>query len=235
MTRSHPSDRSDNRQKPLSPIFSIPLAGKSMEKPISILLVEDDETIRLATARLLRSAGYPVIEAGNGAECLRVVTADRPDLVLLDVNLPDIIGYEVCRRIKADADLRQSLVVLLSGSMTTSDNQSEGLEMGADGYMIRPIANRELLARIQAFARIIRVERERDLLIDKLRTALAEIKKLSGFLPICAHCKKIRNDEGYWQQIEEYIHEHSEAHFSHGICPECGEMLYGDIFTDDGK
>jgi PAS domain S-box-containing protein len=69
-------------------------------------------------------------------------------------------------------------------------------------------------------------EKERDALIDNLKKSLAKVRKLSGFLPICASCKKIRDDKGYWNQIEAYIRDHSEAEFSHGICPECSEKLY---------
>ena len=65
-------------------------------------------------------------------------------------------------------------------------------------------------------------------LISELKSALDEVKTLSGFLPICATCKKIRDDKGYWNQIEGYIQEHSDAQFSHGICPECAEKMYGD-------
>jgi len=82
-------------------------------------------------------------------------------------------------------------------------------------------------------ARLRAKERQQDELIDRLQVALAEVKKLSGFLPICASCKKIRNDQGYWQQIEEYISSHSEAVFSHGICADCARRLYPEIFTDE--
>ena len=74
-----------------------------------------------------------------------------------------------------------------------------------------------------------RAEKDRERLIEQLELALAEVKKLSGFLPICASCKKIRDDQGYWQQIEAYISEHSEAEFSHGICPECAKKAYEDL------
>jgi len=77
-----------------------------------------------------------------------------------------------------------------------------------------------------------KAEQDRERLIEKLRQALAEIKKLSGFLPICASCKKIRDDKGYWQQVEEYIRDHSEAQFSHSICPECARKLYPELFGD---
>ena len=80
-----------------------------------------------------------------------------------------------------------------------------------------------------------RIEKEREKLISELQMAMAEVKKLSGFLPICSSCKKIRDDEGYWNQIESYIRDHSEAEFSHGICPECVKKLYPDfkIYDDE--
>lgn len=79
------------------------------------------------------------------------------------------------------------------------------------------------------------VEREKAKLVAELTEALAEVKKLSGFLPICASCKKIRDDQGYWRQVEEYIREHSEAEFSHSICPECSKKLYPEFYDDDSS
>lgn len=76
-----------------------------------------------------------------------------------------------------------------------------------------------------------RAEAEREKLIKELQDAIARINKLNGLLPICAHCKKIRDDKGYWNQIESYIREHSEAEFSHGICPECAQKLYPEFFV----
>jgi C4-dicarboxylate-specific signal transduction histidine kinase len=74
-----------------------------------------------------------------------------------------------------------------------------------------------------------RVGQEREKVVVDLKQALAQVKKLSGFLPICAACKKIRDDKGYWKQIEEYITEHSEALFSHSLCPECAKRLYPEF------
>jgi hypothetical protein len=68
--------------------------------------------------------------------------------------------------------------------------------------------------------------RSRDTMIAELQSALRNVKRLSGLIPICAGCKRIRNDKGYWEQVEQYIHEHSEAEFSHGLCPECLEQYY---------
>jgi len=206
-----------------------------MNIEMKILVVDDEPDIRLITAHVLGSAGYSVEEAETGKGCLDSVREKAPDLVLLDVMLPDMDGYEVCRRIKADDALNGTYVLMFSGRRIDSDDQSEGLEIGADGYVTRPISNRELLARVQSMARIIRAERERDRLIKELTAAMANIKTLKGLLPICASCKKIRNDKGYWQQVEAYLAEHADIQFSHGICPACIKKLYPELFEQPGE
>jgi PAS domain S-box-containing protein len=136
------------------------------------LLVVDDEPAQLfAISRILTSAGYDVSEASTGKEALEKVRKELPDLVLADVQLPDINGVDVSREIKEDKSLEDILVILISGVETSSDSQSEGLEKGADGYMVKPLAKRELLARIESLFRIKRAEdelRERRLFIQKI-------------------------------------------------------------------
>lgn len=124
-----------------------------MSDAIRILVVEDDPDILSSTARLLGKAGYTVDTAATGEEALQAVHDQRPGLLLLDHDLPGIDGMEVCRRIKRDPALADTLVVIVSASRTDSDEQAEGLESGADGYIGRPIANRELLARVGSFVR----------------------------------------------------------------------------------
>ncbi|PKN77035.1 MAG: hypothetical protein CVU52_02175, partial [Deltaproteobacteria bacterium HGW-Deltaproteobacteria-10] len=85
------------------------------------------------------------------------------------------------------------------------------------------VSNRDITDRKQA-------EKEREMLISELQKALSEIKALSGMIPICASCKKIRDDKGYWNQIESYIKDHSEAQFSHSICPDCVKKLYPEVY-----
>ncbi|MEN8692290.1 MAG: response regulator [Desulfobacterales bacterium] len=200
-----------------------------MNNSIKILIVDDDPEVLFATSRIVKTAGYEVLEASTGLECMESARNNSPDLILLDVVLPDVLGSELCRQIKADPFFDGTFVVLLSGSKTSSDDQAEGLDVGADGYIARPISNRELKARVNAMVRILTAEREKNRLIAELKEALSKIKKLSGLLPICSHCKKIRDDKGYWNKIESYIHKHSDAEFSHGICPECAEKYYPDM------
>ncbi len=119
-----------------------------------ILIVEDDPAILLASRRVLEKAGYETLGAASAADALRLTREHQPELVLLDVNLPDKSGLEVCRQIKATPELQDTFVIIASGTYTDSESQAAGLDLGADGYITRPIPNRELLARVEAMLRI---------------------------------------------------------------------------------
>jgi PAS domain S-box-containing protein len=122
------------------------------------LVVGDDVALRHGTSRLLDKAGYEVIEAATGADGLRLTREQRPDLILLDVMLPDVDGVEVCRRIKADPALVGCCVVLLSGLKPADEDQAAGLASNADDYIARPISERELVARVRAMIRLKRTQ-----------------------------------------------------------------------------
>ena len=207
-----------------------------MSAPIKILVTDDDPDVLLLTTQLLRGAGYEILEASTGKECLEAAKALRPDILLLDVVLPDMTGIELCRQLKADEGLQDIFVILVSGIQISSEYQADGLNVGAEGYIIKPISNKELIARVQSMVRIKQAEdalrekeKEQQKLILQLQDALAEIKTLKGFIPICAWCKRIRDDEGYWDQLEAYISKHTDAVFSHGLCPECAEKYRAEI------
>ena len=201
-----------------------------MSKQFKVLVTDDNAEIRLMSTMLLRKTGYDVLEASTGQECLDAVRVHHPDLILLDVMLPDMTGVDVCKQIKNNEILKDIFVILASGIRISSENQAEGLDIGADGYIVRPIPNKEFIARVQAGERIKRAEdalrekeRQQQTLISQLEEALAEIKTLKGCIPICATCKKIRDDKGYWEYLESYISKHTDATFTHGICPACLE------------
>jgi PAS domain S-box-containing protein len=126
---------------------------------MTILNVDDDDISRYTTSRILRGAGFEVLEAANGAEALRLVK-EKPDLVILDVNLPDIQGFEVCRRIKADP--ATSLIPVLNVSAIYLDDQAKvlGLESGADGYLTQPMEPWVLISYVKALLRVRQAEAE---------------------------------------------------------------------------
>jgi DNA-binding response OmpR family regulator len=228
-------------------------------EPITILLVDDDPEVLWSTERILAGAGFRVVTEGRATAVLDQARLHRPALILLDVVLADGDGVDVARQLKSDPDLAAIFVILLSGARTRAEDQVQGLAEGlADGYIARPVGKPELLARIDVFLRIrasqlalraseaevrkLNAELElriaertaelqvRESLIAELRETAAKVKVLSGLIPICAKCKKIRDDKGYWGQIEIYIRDHSEAEFSHGICPDCAKVLYPGCF-----
>ena len=208
-----------------------------MRRDARILVTDDDPDVLLLSTTLLVDEGYEVYETTTGKGCLDAARSHHPDVVLLDVVLPDMTGIEVCRRIKAEPELQGTFVTLVSGARVSSQCQAEGLDVGADGYIVKGVTNREFLARVQSLVRIKRdedalreKEEEQARLISELQKAVAEIKALKGFIPICASCKKIRDDEGCWDQLEAYIGKHTDAVFSHSICPECVEKLYPEYW-----
>lgn len=200
-----------------------------MNRDIKIMVVDDDPDVLFATSRIVASMGYQVFKASSGAECRELAGKHHPDLILLDVVLPDTDGPVLCQELKSNPRFKDIFIILISGLKTSSDKQAEGLDVGADGYIARPISNHELRARINAMVRILKAERERDRLIIELKEALSKIKRLSRLLPFCSFCKKVRDDAGYWKEIDAYIMKHSDTEISHSICPECVQKHYPDL------
>jgi DNA-binding response OmpR family regulator len=202
-------------------------------------VIDDDQEMRVAIAGTLERAGYVVIQGATAAEALTLTRAYHPAMVLLDVVLPDGDGMDIARQLKEDPELIGVFIVLLSGAKVSPEDQSRGFIQGlADGYIIHPVSPKVLCGWIEAFLRLRTTQealreaaKEREKLIRELQFALDNIKTLQGLIPICANCKKIRDDKGYWSQVEEYIAGHTDAKFSHGVCPECAKKLYGDLYN----
>ena len=127
---------------------------------LTILIIDDEEANRYALRRILEKSGFVVLEAATGAEGLRILSETRPDLVILDVKLPDMNGFEVCQKIKADPATSVIPVLQASASFVESEKRAEGLESGADAYVTHPISARELVANVRALLRISQAEQE---------------------------------------------------------------------------
>src|ERR1700722_6741538 len=125
-----------------------------------ILNVDDYVPGRYARTKLLKQAGYPVIEAGSGGETMEMVQQNRPALILLDVNLPDMTGFEVCKRLRGNPQTAATTILHISASSILTQHQVSGLESGADGYLVEPVEPAVLLATVHAFLRARRAEEE---------------------------------------------------------------------------
>lgn len=202
---------------------------------MKILIAEDEVFSRNVLRRVLIGWGHEVVEASDGEQAWKALCDDLgPRLALLDWVMPKMAGIDVVRSVRESAWSRERYVYLIL--LTQRDSKEDlvkGLASGADDYVVKPFDHNELRVRIRSGQRIVELQSELAQTNAELRNALAQVKKLSGFLPICAHCKKIRDDAGYWKRIEEYISEHSEAEFSHGICPQCAAELYPEIDMAD--
>lgn len=196
---------------------------------MKILIAEDDNTSRTMLEAVLQKFGHDVIKTCDGAEAWQVIQGpDAPRMVILDWSMPEIDGLELCRRIRTMTTDQPPFIIML----TSRDSRKEivtGLDAGADDYLIKPYDPEELRARVNVGRRMIEIQCR---LADRIRErdeALEQIKTLRGIIPICACCKKIRDDKGYWNQVEVYVSQHSDAEFSHGLCPECFEKAYNEV------
>lgn len=204
-----------------------------------LLYMEDEPVTARVVQRRLQTAGFSVDLAADGGEGLEMCGEQAYAAVLVDKNMPVRDGLEVIQTL-ADESGPPSIMVTGTGDELTA---VDALKSGASDYIVKDPEGRYLELLPVVVEQVIeqrglaeakrRAEEEKERLIVELQHALASVKTLSGLLPICASCKKIRNDDGYWTMVETYLSAHSDAEFSHGICPDCGKELYGDLYVDE--
>ena len=192
---------------------------------MNVLVADDDPASRHLLHSLLQAEHYNVTEVDNGTEALDVLqAAQHPFVALIDWEMPGLEGTEVCRRARELPNIQPLHLILLTARDAKSDVVA-GLRTGANDYIVKPFNRTELLARVGIGAQMVGLQRSLTQHIVELEEALKRVKQLSGLLPICSYCKKIRDDSNYWQQVESYVTHHSEAQFSHSICPACYESI----------
>jgi len=185
------------------------------------LIADDDRVTTTMLAGMLSQWDLEVSVVGDGQRAWDHLTSDAGfSLAVIDWEMPGIDGRELCRRIRGESSLSHLYLILLTARSQTKDVVS-GLDAGADDYLIKPFNREELRARIKVGMRVVGLQRGLSERVAELETAAATEKHLRGLLPICCYCKRIRTDENYWEQIEMYVTERSDAQFSHGICPTC--------------
>lgn len=188
---------------------------------MKILIAEDDPVTRLLLDQLLSRWGYEPVPASDGLQARSLLAADNPPrIAILDWMMPGMDGVQVCQSVRKEADGGLPYIIMLT-SKGDRKNLIDGLEAGANDYVTKPFDHHELKARLGVGVRMVELRELLAARIRDLEEALARVKQLSGLLPICAYCKKVRDDQNYWQQVESYVGQHSEARFSHGICPDC--------------
>jgi len=190
------------------------------------ILVTDDSAINTKIVeRILQNENFEIVTALGGKEALDKIESDNFDLILMDVEMPDMSGFEVCKKLRTNPETKDIPLIFLTGK---DDDESllKGFEVGGQDYLTKPFKPAELLARVRTHTALKLTYDKQEILIKELQEALAQVKQLNGLLPICGHCKKIRDDKGYWTQVEFYISDHADVDFSHSICPECMKEKY---------
>lgn len=196
------------------------------EGTIRLLIAEDDFLVCGEIKRILRQTPYEVVgEAINGREAIRLVSELRPNVVLMDIKMPEMDGLTASRRITEECPTP----IVIMTAYETADLIAMAGQAGVAAFLTKPPVLAEITRAIT-----IALARHNDLmelrrLNQELQHALGEIKTLRGILPICSYCKKVRTNDGTWENVDLYLHRHTEADVSHGLCPECLKKHYPDM------
>jgi DNA-binding response OmpR family regulator len=185
------------------------------------VLVADDDPLILHLVRRVLVGSYSVTVSRDGREAWSILKGrDRPRVAVINWQMPGMDGLEICRCVRA-LPPSPPIHLLLITSFRSAWHIKEGFAAGADDYLAKPFDPEELRARVAVGCRILQLQETLAHRVEELEKAVSNVQHLQGLLPICSWCKRIRNDQNYWQRVETYISEHSGATFTHGICPEC--------------
>lgn len=201
---------------------------------MDILIADDDAISRRMLEATLQRWGHRVLAVPDGQSAYEALSRnDAPLMAILDWMMPHLDSSTICRRLREDPAKRFLYIILLT-ARTDKQDIAAGLVSGADDYITKPFDREELQARVNVGIRMATLQQKFAERVAELEEALKRVKQLQGLLPICCYCKCIRNDENYWQRVEVYISEHSNAHFSHGICPKCFETVIKPQLREQG-
>jgi DNA-binding response OmpR family regulator len=170
---------------------------------MKILAAEDDPVLRVILTRTLGKLGYEVVEAADGQAAWNCLLTAPVRIVVSDWMMPKVSGLELCRRIRARETPDYIYFILLTVQDATEENKRKAADAGVDDFLVKPLNPTDLWLRLRVAERIIH--------------STTRIRQLEGLLPICSYCRKVRNDRDYWQQIENYVREHTGAKLSHSI------------------
>lgn len=205
------------------------------------IMIVDDEPLNIGVLTNALKSSYEICSAENGFDAISLIKEEQPDLVLLDIMMPELDGFEVCRIIRSDASFADTPIIFVT-ALDSQEGEAQGLELGAVDYITKPV-NIELAKlrihnqlELKHYRNVIREQNvQLTLRNEELEKTLARIKRLEGIITICSYCKKARTDDMTWQQVEQYVREHSDALFSHSICPDCLEEQLQDLHANMQK
>lgn len=196
---------------------------------MKILIAEDDAISRKLLETNLKKWGHEIESTSDGLAAWEILQReDSPRMAILDWMMPEIDGVELCKRVRGLEKKNYTYIILLTAKKSLDDIVM-GLSFGADDYVTKPFNSQELKSRVKSGERIINLESKLAEKISDLENALDHVKQLQGLLPICMFCKKIRDDSNTWNNLENYIEEHSGAVFSHSLCNDCRDKHYPEL------
>lgn len=197
------------------------MTGPEDQHPTSILMAEDDPVSRRVLESYLLKWDFELVVVEDGPSAWAVLQQpDPPQLAILDWMMPGLDGLDLCKMIRETPGIDALYIILLTAKGRQED-VVEGLRAGANDYITKPFIPGELRARVEVGLRVLELQNRLATKVEELEAALVKVQQLQGLLPICSYCKKIRTEDDAYQQLEVYISEHSDAKFSHGICPDC--------------
>ncbi len=185
---------------------------------MKILMAEDEPVAAKILQRALESFGHDVIAVGDGQEAWEAFDREPVRLIVSDWLMPKVDGLELCKKVRMRPKTPYTYFILLTSQETRPENYDLATEAGVDDFLTKPLERPTIRMRLRVAERIL--------------TFTTEIRQLKDLIPICAYCRKIRNDDNYWQRVETYINEQTGSSFTHGICPECSTALLAQLKND---
>jgi DNA-binding response OmpR family regulator len=186
----------------------------------NVMIVDDQPNNLRVLFTYLQGRGMKVLIADSGKRAIEQAERQPPDIILMDVMMPGMDGFATCRQLKRHRDL-STIPVIFMTALTEMKDKLTAFSAGGVDYVTKPFQQEEVLARLTAHLTIQDLQKQLQSKNKRLEKMLAEVKTLRGILPICSKCKMVRDDKGYWKQVEMYVAEHTEAQFSHSYRPSC--------------
>ena len=216
-----------------------------------ILIVDDNEENLIAAEAILADPGIEIVKADSGRAALRFLLREEFALILLDVKMPEMDGIQTAAMLRLNTKMKNTPIIFMTAFEKDDQQMLAAYNLGGVvDFIFKPVVPEILKAKVAVFVSLYMKTNELKLIADQLKVdiaqrkqaekaleeerrrlqqALDEVRTLRGIVPICANCKNIRDDKGFWNQVEKYVSERSEAEFSHGICPDCTKILYPDM------